>query len=358
MAALVYGGRYIVDSTPKRAGGMGEVIVCTDPHLDRKVAIKFLKPGQDARRMLDELKGLQQVRSKHVVQVYDIITREPDKAIGVVQEYLPNEDLTDFHKTATLESYLKAIYQLAAGLEDIHAQDVIHRDFKHNNVKHSNERLLKIFDFGLSRMAEDAQAQTTGFRGTHGYAAPELYANGRVKFTKAIDVYAFAATALYMAEGRFPACMRPQRPPNAEQWIATGGFASLPIKIPSRLVPTMDECLKTDPTARPSMAEVRLAIERRLTRWDHRGLLVHQGNTVLCNRDNPTATLAKPGIATVTVEYRGLGFVVAQTSGPAFVNNRPAYVNMVIPGSCVITLGSGNDRDFITLDISRPEVVL
>ncbi len=358
MAPLVYGGRYVVQNPTARAGGMGEVTLCTDPHLDRTVAIKFLKPGTNSRRMMDEIKALQQIRSKHVVQVYDIVRRS-DGAVGVVQEYLPGSDLKDFSKGLTPERYLRGLYQLAAGLHDIHQLGLVHRDIKHNNVKENSESLLKIFDFGLARSEDTGDAHTAGFRGTHGFAAPELYAGGRVDFTRAIDVYAFGATALYMAKGSLPDAMRKQQPPNAEAWVNGGGFGTLALNIPSNLHPLLDATLATDANARPDMKTIRHTIERRLVRGQHRGLLVHRGNKAVVDDQNRTATVARPdGSVSLTIEYSGTTFRVSAVTGAAFVNNTPATVRMVIPSSCVITLGTGNDREFITLDLSRPEVVL
>ena len=73
----------------------------------------------------------------------------PTGEIGIVQEFLPGDDLTNFPRTApTPETYLKALYQLAAGLDDIHAHRLIHRDFKCNNVKYDQEGLLRISTSG------------------------------------------------------------------------------------------------------------------------------------------------------------------------------------------------------------------
>ena len=54
-------------------GGMGEIIQCNDSHLQRRVIIKRLQEGIEERRLLDEQRALAKLRSKHVVQLYDII---------------------------------------------------------------------------------------------------------------------------------------------------------------------------------------------------------------------------------------------------------------------------------------------
>jgi Protein kinase domain. len=54
----------------------------------RKVAIKFVDDPEDERRLLDEISALQNVRSKHVVQIYDVFRDESAPCYGIVLEYL------------------------------------------------------------------------------------------------------------------------------------------------------------------------------------------------------------------------------------------------------------------------------
>src|SRR5262245_20087013 len=119
----MYGVRYVPDPTFKTAaGGQGSVIICDDKNLDRKVAVKFLQPGVDEKRILDEVRALQQIRSKHVVQMYDVTRTNPGNHMGIVQEFLPGPDLSGFAKSnPTIRQYLLALYQLATGVEDVHA---------------------------------------------------------------------------------------------------------------------------------------------------------------------------------------------------------------------------------------------
>ena len=104
---------------------MSEVVVCKDADLDRLVAIKFIRDLVDRRRLFDEIKALQRIRSKHMVQIYDIFMREGDPDIGIVQEYVDGADLNASHSQITGDAmgYLKLLYQVARGLEDIHAAE-------------------------------------------------------------------------------------------------------------------------------------------------------------------------------------------------------------------------------------------
>ena len=353
-----YGGRYERDGGIHH-GGMGSVVVCTDPNLDRKVAIKFLHGGTDKRRIFDEVRALQRIRSKHVVQVFDIVVVPPANQVGIVQEFLSGDDLSDFHTTApTPNQYLRVLYQLARGLEDIHAQGQIHRDIKPNNAKRDQENIVKIFDFGLSRPDQDAQ--TDGFVGTRGFAAPELFAVGTVFFTAAVDVYAFGATALFLARGTLPNEFM-ELPPRAAAWVAARGFSTVAMQIPPPVAVLLDRALSKAPAARPTMADLRRSIERHLVQGHHRALLVYGGKTHALHSGQPNVTLAKPSVGTITVTYDGLSFSVSNIQGDVYVNNAAVQIGAVIPACCVITIGAPalkTQRAFITMDVSHPEVVL
>jgi eukaryotic-like serine/threonine-protein kinase len=178
------------------AGGMGEVKIYDDQHLERKVAIKFIKNESDKGRLIDEIKALQQICSKHVVQIFDVVLCESTQRFGIVQEFVPGPDLDEISEAGHIDKdqYLKILYQIASGLTDIHAQGLVHRDLKPNNIKFDGESILKIFDFGLARCLA-SEASTLGFKGTHFFAAPELYRAGIVSFTEGVDIYAFGIIA-------------------------------------------------------------------------------------------------------------------------------------------------------------------
>lgn len=130
-------------------GGMSTAIVCQDQHLDRPVLVKSLAPGTDKRRLLDEIQALQIIRSKHVVQIYDLIWNGAGEIVGIVEEFLPGEDLTKVSPPSNELEFLRLAYPIAEGIADIHAHGRVHRDIKRQNMKFDAESCLKIFDFGL-----------------------------------------------------------------------------------------------------------------------------------------------------------------------------------------------------------------
>jgi eukaryotic-like serine/threonine-protein kinase len=338
------------------SGGFGNVVFCKDIHLDRFVAIKSIKDVSEKHRLFDELNALMLLRSKHVVQIFDIVPGEND-TIGIVQEYIAGDDLWESPiPKISGEHYLKTLWQIASGIADIHDAEVIHRDIKPNNMKFDNEGIVKIFDFGLSRDIGPT-AVTNGFKGTIGFAAPELFKFGVVSFTKAIDTYAFGITAIYLSGSELPDELK-NIPPHP---IPSNFYSSLPIALPTELASLLTKCLSHDPDERPSMSTVQDQLAKHLLHDKHQALAVYNNQTNVLNATKRMVNLKLPEIGEIKIEYDGFRFFVASVSGEVYINNRAVASGEEIPGSCVVTLGAAhrmNARKYITFDVSNPEVVL
>lgn len=338
-------------------GGFGEVFFCKDNHLDRKVAIKFIQNEKEKLRLRDELSALLQMRSKHVVQVFDIVIDDVG-TFGIVEEFIDGVDLwnSEFPRQSP-DNYLKTLWQISSGIADIHTAGVIHRDIKPNNMKIDSEGIVKIFDFGLARN-EGTDAATKGFKGTPGFAAPELFGNGTIGFTNAIDTYAFGATAIFLAFKDLPTEIK-KLPP---QPLISGVFSSLPFAIPADLTGLLEKCLAYECMDRPPIDIVRNELARQLLRDKHQALAVHKRKPYFFNAKNRSAILDYPTVGKIEITYDGLKFFVSETNGEVFINNSPVVTGVEIPGSCVVALGGAqrknDNRAFITFDVSNPEVVL
>jgi len=338
---------------------MSDVVICKDSDLDRLVAIKFIRDLADRRRLFDEIKALQRIRSKHVVQIYDIFMQEGAPDIGIVQEYVDGVDLNgSINQIAgDAKGYLKLLYQVARGLEDIHAANVIHRDIKPDNIKIDSVGIVKIFDFGLAREAGIDDA-TQGFVATPSYAAPELWGAGRVEFTKSVDVFAFGLLAWSLTQSGIPVCLR-KIPPTFSTPLPS--FADAIPELPESVSMLLDRTLLPDPGQRPTSAALRNCLEKHLLLGSHRALLVHRGTPYFLDKDRHQVKLKNPPHAdSIVIVYTRFQFIVSIVTGHVFINNLPVAPGTVLPSSCVIGLGQPSQRGrlFPTFDISNPEVVL
>lgn len=336
-------------------GGMGSVIVCTDQVLERRVAIKTIHTVTHRRRMLDEIAALLKMRSKHVVQVYDILQFDKHN-FGIVQEFIDGQDLFESYKPpVSVSAYYRQLWQIASGIADIHAAGVIHRDIKPNNMKTDPEGVIKIFDFGLAR-DEGPDAATLGFVGTPGFAAPELDRE-KAHFSQAVDTYAFAASALYLATGALPAELiaRPPKP------AAGGYFIHSGLGLAPEIAAILDACLSVTQKNRPPMNDVRDVLAKHILSGQHQALVVFNGKASYLNADTRTVSLKLPSVGEVEIQYDGLDFRVTSCFGEVFINNRAVTIGDALPGSCVVTLGGPHrkaNRAYITFDLSNPEIVV
>lgn len=336
-------------------GGQGQVVTCFDENLQRNVAIKYFSDPNQNHRVLDEIRALQSVSSKHVVQLYDVI-QDASLGTGIVLEYIDGSLLSelDLPLLTDLEA-LKILYQIGCGIADIHGHGFIHRDIKPKNIKRDSELVVKIFDFGLSRRT-GIDDQTVGFRGSRGFAAPELYQSGPVAFTPAIDVYAYGVMAwcLLTKSDSLPAELLRLPPvvPNANLGTACA--------YEKEITEVIDRCLLREPTARPLMSEVTTIIAKYLVRNQHRGNVVHNNRSIEISATRKTANITG-STGSFDITYDGVNFSLQNVTGEVFINNQSVVNGFLLPGSCVITLGRpdrGAARRFVTFDISHPAVVI
>jgi eukaryotic-like serine/threonine-protein kinase len=340
-------------------GGMSTAFKCTDKHLDRDVLVKVLQKGVDQKRILDEVKALSAIRSKHVVQIFDVLKDNSGNVTAIVEEFLPGPDLNDTLPIKDVDLVLRHIYAIACGLSDIHAVKVIHRDIKPNNMKTDAEGCLRIFDFGLSR-EDGVNSETVGTIGTPGYIAPELCAPAHqtVSFTAAVDVFAFGATALKLIRGKIPTELR-AIPPKLP--CADADFSKQVVVLPPTIASILNQCLSQKPSKRPSMNTVRDIIGRHLLYGRHKATMIVTAGVHYLEKVGQSVTLSAGSLGSVDVNYDGYDFIATNVKGDVFINNTIIAPPQNLPGACVITLGAtslGTKRRFITFDVTHPEVVL
>ena len=336
-------------------GGQGIVWIYEDADLARRVAVKFMRPTEEAEQLLKEVASLRAIRSKHVAQIYDLQFQKKTKRPALIQEYVPGPDLSVIAEGGvSTEVALLILYQVASGISDIHAAGKIHRDIKPANIKRDSEGIFKLLDFGLTCDASP-QPSTRSARGTDAFRAPEMYRPQPVKLSPAIDTYAFGVTAwALLSNGTIPDELQ-KIPPQ----LPTPSFAAIAPDLGAEILQLLDATLSAIPQRRPAMAAVKRAIGNHLLHGRHRALVSDTGGT-------KHTLLSKPGQAVkltagdryIQIAYDGLSFRVQDSSDGVFINNVLCRVGVTMPESCVITIGTHSNRVFYLFDVSHPEVVL
>ncbi|RFB72949.1 MULTISPECIES: serine/threonine-protein kinase [unclassified Herbaspirillum] len=340
------------------SGGMGDIHHCMDTHLTRPVVLKMLRVGTDRRRLLDEQLALIKVRSKHVVQLYDVIevgdAANPQTAL--VLEHLDGHDLSP-ESFAPDPLYLKTLWQIACGLVEIHSEGIIHRDIKPNNIRLGADGVIKILDFGLAR-SSGIEAHTRSIIGTPGYMAPELWRDQSISFDQAIDVYAFGITALVLITQQLPQELLPHPPQNLPRGRLVGSIAG----IQDDILAIIERCLSYSPADRPKMTEVELILRRHILFGRHRGLIVLGPKSHELNAESPRVTVKSGSTNSISLVYDGMKFLISGITGTVAVNAKPITPELIaageeLPDCCVIAFGPKPARTFVTFDVSNPEVM-
>lgn len=347
------------------SGGFGTVVPLEDAFLRRVVLLKVMQDSANNEQLQNELRGLCKARSRHVVEVYDVISNENGEITGVVIERLRGRDFLAFHKEAASspQLYIKILYQLACALRDLHAVGIVHRDLKLDNFKESAAGIVKLFDFGIS--SPDGGYKTKQNKGTLTYAAPELYVPGAT-ITPEMDIYALGVCAWALAYPKFPAQLL-EKPPQT-----SGRASSISTVLPTadkqadglhkEVTDILDACLDPEPKNRPLANQISSLLARHLIRNKHRGLFVQgMAKVYELSATQPFVSLKIGTLGRLNVTYDGLRFSIAEVEGSVSINNIPAEPGHVLHDACVIGFGAaslGSGRQWVTFFSSHPEVVL
>lgn len=350
---LVLPERYNNDVMPIGEGGMSDTYLCSDASLNRKVVVKTLKSGFDRRRLLDELRALSSLRSRYVVQVYDVI-RSGDEIVGFVEEYLDGCDLMPLAAGCDDIALCRALYPICAGLAEIHQQGIVHRDLKPQNMRFDAVGNLKLLDFGLAK--HSTVQGTAQLFYSAGFTAPEAFAmnqSGQFTFSSAIDVFAFGAVAFWLLNhGALPddLCSIPPRLPSQ-----TADFRKFQ-NISPPIAQILNSTLDLNPNFRPSAIELKRMISSFLLKDKHKMLLV-AGNSesYIINASNKNVAIRLGGNI-LKINYNGDAFLVTESVGDIKQNNRSICAGDEISGASVIVFRSPYMD--ITAQVSHPEVLL
>jgi serine/threonine-protein kinase len=335
-------------------GGQAVVTIWKDTALNRDVAVKVLSTHGIGGSLLDEAALLAGVKSKHVVELFELGTDATTGKEYLIMEYASGDDLDRYTPSNRQELYL-VLYQVAAGIADIHAAKCIHRDIKPANMRRDAAGVIKIIDFGIGSAADPVRTKLG--RGTDGYRAPE-YDKDPMELTAAVDVYALGVAAYDFCFGSLdPALLKtpPEKPPS----FGAANIGQKAAKLDPQVAAVLDLCFELLPTDRPTAGDIRDVLAKHLLRTKHVAKFVHKGTSYTVSQATKgyRITGAK---GSFEIAYTGLDFVFAQVTGDVYVNGQAATPRMTLPGSCVITIGAGSgaDRDFIPFDVSHPEVIL
>jgi serine/threonine-protein kinase len=198
------------------AGGMGLVVLARHKTLGHGVAIKVLTDVADAEgcaRFIQEGRAAVQLRSEHVVRVFDVGTL-PDGRPFLVMEHLEGQDLAELLRMRgpmDPPDIARHMVQVCDALSEAHELGIVHRDLKPANIyvvkRRDGTSSAKVMDFGISKMAASPEwGRLTGdmsVLGTPLYMSPEQLRQTSSCDARS-DIWSLGVTMFELATGRPP----------------------------------------------------------------------------------------------------------------------------------------------------------
>jgi serine/threonine protein kinase len=242
------------------SGAMGVVYRATQLSIGRDVAVKLLTSMNNVamvKRFFREAKIASTLSHPNTVQIIEF-GQTPEDLVYLVMELVKGRTLLDEISDGAMppRRISRIGMQLCDALEAAHKLSIVHRDLKPENVMLGENDHVKILDFGIARVLDDASMQltTAGLAaGTPNYMAPEVLGEA-VEPAPSQDMYALGIVLAELSIG-------------GALWQG-GSLETLLVekvtakpkaldKVPPRIRAIVEKLISDDPAARPTAADTR-----------------------------------------------------------------------------------------------------
>ena len=202
---------------PIGAGGMGSVWLArrNDGRFEGDVAVKLLNLALvaqgGAERFAREGQVLARLAHPNIAHLIDVGVGDGGQPF-IVLEHVQGEPIDRHCETQRLDTAarVRLMLQVLAAVGHAHGRLVLHRDLKPGNILVTAEGGIKLLDFGIAKLLDEADGaaqpsaltQLAGRAFTPEFAAPEQVQGGEV--TTATDVYALGVLLYLLLSGAHP----------------------------------------------------------------------------------------------------------------------------------------------------------
>ncbi|KAL9249166.1 putative serine/threonine-protein kinase SIS8 [Drosera capensis] len=224
--------------------------------LDQDISGEFLEA------FISEVSIMKRLRHPNVVLFMGAVTRPPN--LSIVTEFLPRGSLYRLihrsNNNLDERRRLKMALDAARGMNYLHTCSpvIVHRDLKSPNLLVDRNWVVKVCDFGLSRMKQSTFLSSRSTAGTAEWMAPEVLRNE--PSNEKCDVYSYGVILWELFT-----LQQPWGRMNAMQVVGAVGFQHRRLDIPDNVEPVIADlirrCWQTDPRLRPSFFEIMAALK-------------------------------------------------------------------------------------------------
>lgn len=248
----------------KLGGGQyGEVYEGVWKKYSLTVAVKTLKEDtMEVEEFLKEAAVMKEIKHPNLVQLLGVCTREPP--FYIITEFMTYGNLLDYLRECNRQEVNAVVLlymatQISSAMEYLEKKNFIHRDLAARNCLVGENHLVKVADFGLSRlMTGDTYTAHAGAKFPIKWTAPESLAYN--KFSIKSDVWAFGVLLWEIATygmSPYPGIDLSQ----VYELLEKDYRMERPEGCPEKVYELMRACWQWSPSDRPSFAEIHQAFE-------------------------------------------------------------------------------------------------
>jgi serine/threonine protein kinase len=187
-------------------GAFSRVYKAINSETNQIYAIKVIKVKENDLQLQREIEIVKNMDHANIAKVYDV--QFCDCEVHIIMEYCAGGTLLNFINLAAFRGSLSEIEcgmlfrQMASAVHYLHSElKVVHRDLKCENWMLCSKNVIKLIDFGLSRVCLDDVLMRTSC-GSLLYVAPEICRG--IQYNEKVDVWSLGVVLYAMIHGSLP----------------------------------------------------------------------------------------------------------------------------------------------------------